>query len=318
MRKLTLGIFQAPPLPETVPAARIPGWDTTTLSHRLCPVCQTDNPQAVVRRPDDLLVHKCSQCGALYLADLPSEEETIAFYRSYSDFKQNRPSNAKPLALPFYYYADPFISVLQATGGIREQSICEIGCSYGSFLELIRYGGGYPFGVELDEAASVHLSQRGIPNSRTLNSQREYDVICLFQVLEHLRRPLDMVSSLSAALKPDGRLLISVPNGGEYGKIGSSWVGFRVDLEHINYFDLNILAKLLEPFGLFIEQFWEHAQPQIRRLAGSATSTSSPLSLVVQKSAATIKRLLWGRGIAEQGSFVLTVLARKARTRKAI
>jgi len=252
----------------------------------------------------------------LYLADLPAENEIIAFYSNYSGYIQKQPGKIKPWALPLSYYTNPFIAILLATGGIRHLSICEIGCLYGFFLELVKYGGGEPYGVELDETANLHLSQRGIPNSRILDPRKKYDVICLFQVLEHLVKPSDLIASISQALNPDGRLLISVPNGREYDKVGYSWVGFRVDLEHVNYFDLGSLAKLFEPYGLLIEHFCEHAQPQIGRLTGASTLPSSPLSRALLKGARTVKRLLWGKGFTDQGSFVLTALARKAHPNK--
>jgi len=293
------------PLPNTVPAGNVPYWKIDHMDHRLCPVCDNDNPKPVVRRPDKLVVHICSQCNMIYLADVPRKKNVNEFYKNYGEFKGYN-SKRTGLFQRISSRSNPYISILEKTGGIKDMDVCEIGCSHGNFLELVRYHGGHPFGIEVDDNARDSLNAKKIPNSQALDKKIKYDIVCLQQVLEHLTNPKTMIANISNTLKLDGRLLISVPNGGEFITTGSSWIGFRVDFEHLNYFTLQSISDLLFQHNLYVEHFWEHNQPHIQRNQG----------LIMEKFsfAVRLKRKLESFFIDDffsKGSFVLTVLARK-------
>ncbi len=299
-------MIELPFLPQNVHAGKPPGWNAQNARRRPCPVCSGDTPAPLVIRPDRFVVHKCKNCGMHYLADIPSPEELAKFYQGYGIHKNYGFGKAGLWDKISANLNNPFINILENTGGIRGVSICEIGCSGGFFLELLKYRGGNVFGVELDANAAKVLEEKKIPHSESIPEGRRYDVFCLFQVLEHLSRPGDMLETIAGAMEKDGRLLISIPNAGEIAKAGLTWIGFRVDLEHINYFDLASLSNLLSRHGLLLEQFWEHAQPCIPR---SGPVKSQPSSLTINWR--RITGLIYPKPISSQGSFVATILARK-------
>ncbi len=262
-------------------------------------------------RPDGFIVHQCLPCGVLYLADVPNKSEVEKFYQQYSSYKHYKSSHTLLawFEIQRELRRNKYLSILEATGGIKGMTVCEIGCSHGNFLELIKRKQGRAVGVEPDAAARISLSRKNIPVLEQIGSKEEFNVICLFQVLEHLVDPSPLLSSISRSLTKDGRVLIAVPNGGEYAKTGPTWLGFRVDLEHVNYFDLKSLAALLSKHGLFCEHFWEDAQPVITRetyLRGE-TVTGWPKKI----AKVLFNRAIVERSILTQGSFVLTILARK-------
>jgi 2-polyprenyl-3-methyl-5-hydroxy-6-metoxy-1,4-benzoquinol methylase len=293
-----------PPLPVDVPAGRIPKWVPGETNRRNCPTCKADAAAFVIRRPDDLDVHRCDECEMLYLADVPAQNRIDEFYHSYANYKGLwRARKMSWLRRAVGSARDPFLCILEKTGGVKGLEVLDFGCSYGDFLQRARHLGARVHGIELDEGARQFLKQLGIPVAERLKKDRQYDVICLFQVLEHLFDPAAVIASCSESLALGGRILISVPNAGEVEKIGHSWVGFRVDLEHINYFNVRTLSRLLQPFGLYIEHFWEHFQPNI---IPAATTRFGRLCR-------TIKSAIFESSphIFTQGTFGLTVLARK-------
>jgi len=305
-------IFDLPNLPKTVRAAKLPSWTIEKSVHRCCPVCASDSPRPIVRRPDKFIVHLCSTCGMIYLADIPCNEEISNFYKEYASFKEFQKTNRDCSWVKREWFAkrNRFISILEATGGIKGLNVCEIGCSYGEFLKLIKHRGGKVFGVEIDNDAQCFLKECGIYITSVIDTSVEYDIVCLIQVLEHLISPSEMLSDISKSLKKDGRALISVPNGGEYAKAGPSWIGFRVDFEHLNYFDLLSLTKLLFKHELIVEQFWEHTQPAIKREINTKNYITNPF----KKGWMRIRNIISGllcENISQKGSFVLTVVARK-------
>jgi SAM-dependent methyltransferase len=299
------------PLPQEVQAGRCPSWDLTELRYRGCPVCAGDSVEQVCTRPDGLSVVTCKQCGMSYVPGVPAAADVERFYGSYARFKKIGPSRVSRLGAWSLWWRNPYILILENSGGLAGRDLCELGCSYGGFLQLARARGANVFGVELDEDALLFLRGLGIPASRELDSGRQYDVVCAFQMIEHLERPSEFIERASECLVGDGRLLLALPNAGEFERIGPGWVGFRVDLEHLNYFSLASLSALLLKHGLYVEHFWEHNQPIIPRPANPAGRSDQKFARRLERPLRVLSRLLTRPSWLE-GTFVLTVLARKA------
>jgi SAM-dependent methyltransferase len=242
-----------------------------------------------------------------YLPEIPPDEDLEAFYRNYGEYKQLMPGRVSWLRRILPIHApDPLIELLEYSGGLGGQQVCEVGCSHGRFLSRARKRGAAVFGVELDEAALESLRRLGIPAAKALDTTRKFDVVCAFQLIEHLARPAQFVEEASRVLEPEGRLLLALPNGGECEKVGRAWIGYRVDLEHLNYFSIASLSHLLTRYGLYVEHFWESHQPNIPRRnlsPGAATGW--------KRKAADLLRKLQCEPYQNSGTFVLCVLARK-------
>lgn len=296
-----------PPLPTSVRAARLPCWNATELLRRHCPVCGSDSAIVLVRRPDDLTVSRCSRCQMLYLAEIPSPEALSRFYSGYAVYKNYTSTRLSRLQLMRQSAADPYISILRATGGIRAQRLLEIGCSYGRFLQLARYKGAEVAGVEVDAVALKHVVSSGIRATSQIPESGEADIVCAFQVMEHLADPASFVRSVAASLSPDGRFLVTLPNGGEAESRGHTWIGFRVDFEHVNYFTESSLGNLLGRFGLLVEHAWMYAQPEVSRDEVANSGLARRLSRVFDAATKRSQRPHF-----PDGTFVLAALARKA------
>jgi SAM-dependent methyltransferase len=246
----------------------------------------------------------------IYVPDVPVASDVQRFYGSYARFKGIRPSRISRLGAWFLWWRDPHILILENSGGLQGRTLCELGCSYGRFLQLARSRGANVSGVELDEEASRFLQSLGIPATQRLDRDRQFDVICALQLIEHLTHPSDLIKQASACLVSDGRLLLAVPNGGELERVGPAWIGFRVDLEHLNYFSLGPLSRLLLQHGLYLEHFWEHNQPIIPRTQESPARHGLNLNQRLERPLRFLSRLLVEPSWFD-GTFVLTVLARK-------
>lgn len=86
-----------------------------------------------------------------------------------------------------------------------------------------------------------------------------YDYIVCADVLEHLKNPGNVVSQLPALLKPDGRILLSIPNIAHAGVIAELLTGeFRyrpeglLDATHLRFFTRKSLLEFLENHGLAV------------------------------------------------------------------
>jgi SAM-dependent methyltransferase len=301
-------ILKLPPLFLKVPAAKIPAWNMSSLIHRNCPVCDNDHVSIFVIRPDNLKVGKCLNCGMVYVPDIPSREDIEAFYLNYSDYKGYQPQNCAMLRriLNRFLNKDHHILILEKTGGIKGKRLCEVGCSFGNFLFEAKRAGAEVYGVELDSRAIYYLTQKGIRCTKEIDNKSEFDIICAFQLIEHLPQPAEFIKKVSKHLAFGGRLLLSLPNGAEIDDFGPTWIGFRVDLEHLNYFSVKTLSILLSQYGLYIEHYWTYNQPSI----WFTDEKRSPIERLLE-----IRKhfLLKSSSLPfyTDGNFVLTILARK-------
>jgi len=89
---------------------------------------------------------------------------------------------------------------------------------------------------------------------------REYDIIFLIDVLEHMNKPLEFITVLKKYLKrKTGVMLIAVPNGHSH-----EWKYVREPLTHCNYFSQDSLKKLLEIAELEQLEIKEYPFPKFK------------------------------------------------------
>jgi len=163
--------------------------------------------------------------------------------------------------------------------------------------------------VELDDKAIAYLNEIGVDTDKSLRTARKVDIVCAFHLIEHLEEPRRMLEDMAAGLKEDGRVLLAVPNGGESEVVGAGWVGFRLDLEHLNYFSARTLSMLLNKCSLYLEKFWLYKQPAVSR--DSLPPTRKVLAQLTSKFLERLFRCPETLAACERGTYTLTVLARK-------
>ena len=98
------------------------------------------------------------------------------------------------------------------------EKILEVGCATGSFIEKLCSGGFEAEGLEFNSIAVAKAQEQKLPVSSidlkvlACGNPAAYDVVCSFQVLEHVSDPAAFISDCLALLKPKGRLVLCVPN----------------------------------------------------------------------------------------------------------
>jgi SAM-dependent methyltransferase len=111
-----------------------------------------------------------------------------------------------------YAYAAQFIGA--------DDSVLEIGCGKGAFgkrLQVSEYV-GLEFSVEaarMAQAKGLRVLHESVQDHARRNTGR-YDVVCAFQVLEHVSDCADFISASLACVKPGGLLIYSVPSSDSF------------------------------------------------------------------------------------------------------
>lgn len=233
---------------------------------RACPVCHGESLACLIRGRDhesgtgDYGIDVCGNCGVAFTNPRPLETELPKLYeaRSTADFpnlEHGLANRLRSLAI------DHYIRKQLRGCGTRDMSILDFGCGDGALsrgLQRFARKNGLAMrvtAVDFHEAAPANLCdcEPQICYQSQMAWQetaKRYDAIFLRHVLEHHPDPVRLLTQLSAALCPTGRLFIEVPNRRSvWAKaFGSFFSGYYLP-RHLLHFDRHSLASTLRRAG---------------------------------------------------------------------
>lgn len=144
-----------------------------------------------------------------------------------------------------------------------ERHLLDVGAHVGKFLHLAGEAGWRVEGIELNRRTAAYAARRtGAPVHRldleTLCSTgRQFDVVTLIDVLEHIPDPVRLVRQIRRLLVPGGWIAVKVPCGA--GQLLKERLraalrpGYRIELAtnlvHVNHFGPGSLRHALETAG---------------------------------------------------------------------
>lgn len=212
----------------------------------------------------------------LSVKDFSISGETFdLIYDEEFDFLETSPQPSKE-KLPDYYKSEDYISHTDYKRNLFEKtyhsikrvalkrklklienyssegkSLLDFGCGTGDFLQVAKNNGWSVLGIEPNDLA------REIANKKTSNSvfnseyffkqeNLSFDVITLWHVLEHLPNLKDHISVFKKLLKPNGTLIIAVPNYKSYDAkfYKNFWAAYDVP-RHLWHFSKKSISQLV-------------------------------------------------------------------------
>jgi 2-polyprenyl-3-methyl-5-hydroxy-6-metoxy-1,4-benzoquinol methylase len=224
-----------------------------------CCVCGGQRAEPLYRI-GEFTIARCAGCGMVYVEPRIRNEDIFDIYRKgyfragsgsgYEDYELSAPLRLKTFGR---WYAD-----LESYLPAARSSALDIGCAAGYFLQLLKEK-GWPHieGIELDGNMVSALRGRGLAISDVPLEQfvpaRRYQLITLFDVLEHLPEINNDLTKLAAMLDDQGILALVTPDfSSPQRKIfGKRWFQFK-PREHLYYFTPQTLRQLAEKHGLAV------------------------------------------------------------------
>jgi SAM-dependent methyltransferase len=139
--------------------------------------------------------------------------------------------------------------------------ILDVGCATGSFLLGMKEIHSWEvFGVEISPHAANIARMNGLEVfTGTLEeanfSAASFDAVTLWDVLEHLHDPISSLGEIYRILKPEGTLVVRVPNGASRDArwFGKTWAGWDAP-RHLYVFTISTLETILKANGFRISQ----------------------------------------------------------------
>ena len=215
--------------------------------------------------------------GVLRALDLAAPRERVALYRcSTCNHHYANPQIRREL-LDMYYsrLGSEFFDSVEGTGdylGRRNGRlvkqietyaaggrVLEVGCGLGYLLARFDPERWERHGIDPDERACTVARALGLDVVRGFGGERSYsapfDVVLMFDVIEHLKRPGEMVDWIRGQLRDAGLLVIGTGNVASINaRLARRYWGYFGSWEHMSFFSPESLAYLLERYGFAVER----------------------------------------------------------------
>ncbi len=136
-------------------------------------------------------------------------------------------------------------------------TLLDIGAGTGDFLVTAKASGWKCYGAEPNAAARELAVQKGIEikEDTAVYVDHHFDIITMWHVLEHVPNLEDQITALKRLLKPNGVLLIAVPNYKSYDAkyYAAYWAGYDVP-RHLWHFSKQSIQKLFGTQEIVLEK----------------------------------------------------------------
>jgi 2-polyprenyl-3-methyl-5-hydroxy-6-metoxy-1,4-benzoquinol methylase len=187
----------------------------------------------------------CSRCGFLQQWPVPEAGRLLDAYGAVEDplylaEKENR------------YLT--FRKALGVLGPADERRLLDVGAYCGYFVDVARAAGFAAEGIELSRWAVEQARAAGLPVANETLEERarrggRYDVLTLWDVIEHMPDPRAELAAAHRLLAPGGRIHVSTIDAASPVSrlLGARWP-WLMDM-HLVYFDRVTLPMLLEETG---------------------------------------------------------------------
>lgn len=203
-------------------------------------------------------IARCTACGFVYAELQPSTDFLADLYDRVVRHDRNRDAaeSRAGIARRMRYVA----TLLELISCKSLPKALDFGCGLGATSRLLAAAGVAAVGYDASSVRNCYVKDAGLviaTSYEELRSHGPFDIVVCDNVLEHMPNPAETIAFLAAVTSQEGVLYMSVPDYGNTfiaSQLRLFGLGQPIDmslnpLEHLNYFDLSHLDRLLEQGG---------------------------------------------------------------------
>lgn len=221
-----------------------------------CPACGDPRAQDVERAAAYTL-RRCLNCTLVY--SNPMIGGDLAFYQDHIVY--SKPSREQAL----FHKQSATNPKNRALLKRLPAGACtlDIGCGYGAFVSVAHDQGFDAHGIDFNAdqiatgqaafALESHLHAGRLEDHSSLFKSAAYDMVSMFEVIEHVEAPRQLVERAHGLLKPGGLLAMSCPNEDRWQPAGRIFVDYPP--HHLTRWSKAAMRDLLTQVGFEQVQF---------------------------------------------------------------
>jgi 2-polyprenyl-3-methyl-5-hydroxy-6-metoxy-1,4-benzoquinol methylase len=219
-----------------------------------CPACRAEVVVAGRSVYGYSRLARCPDCGSEFLSPQPDDARLAAIYGPsyYEPWKWEEARVVRAMKARTFLRA---LGLLHPVAGAR---LLDVGCAQGELAEAALSVGMKVTGLDLN-AAAIDVARKRVPAADFVCGELDpvivtgdWDIVTMFDFIEHVRAPIITLSAAAGILAPKGRLLISTPCAGSavHRMTGHLWPQYRE--EHLVLFSLHGMRAALDSAGMKI------------------------------------------------------------------
>jgi SAM-dependent methyltransferase len=229
-----------------------------------CPLCRSESKRdhfAAEHGGHTVRLAKCGDCGLVYIDPAPTPKSLSEFYNSVYLTPDYRKVDGASIPDPKREFYATFQVMEAHVDDIEAYKtppgrLLDVGCSYGAFLLEAATRGWSVTGVEPFADAAVFARDntgmsvfQGEFLAVTLPSEY-FDVITMYEVLEHVANPAAVLMKALEIARPGGILVITAPNADSPAALTccGGWVGLKFPT-HLQFFNFITTRNVLSAVG---------------------------------------------------------------------
>ncbi len=141
---------------------------------------------------------------------------------------------------------------------VKSGSVFDLGAGWGHFMLAGKELGYDVYGIEISEQPYLYCkNDLQLPVDHIdffeMSNDRKFDVITMWDVLEHIDKADTFINKCAQVNKPGGYLVLQVPQIDSYfaKKHKEKWK--MMGLDHVNYFSKKTITQLLSNYGYEVQ-----------------------------------------------------------------
>jgi SAM-dependent methyltransferase len=223
----------------------------------ICPICQSIKIKKYgIKNGYDL--YDCANCDLMFVWPIPENLDKIYLQDYFVNSSNNQDFGYTNYDQDKESMKDVFVKIIaDFERMVVGRKIFDVGAATGYFLDLAKQRTWQTAGTEISEYAANEAVKRGHRVVCRLLDElvvdEKYDVVTMWDVLEHVSKPQAYLAKANDLLSAEGLLAINtVDRGSLFAKLlGLKW-HLIVPPEHLNFYSLKNLKIILEQAGFEI------------------------------------------------------------------